>query len=219
MTDLPNRLAGRLRSPSWRDSRLLIGIVLVLGGTAIGSVVVAHADDRVPVLVARGPLVPGEVLTTQNTDRLDVYLGRDLSRYLPASTDLSGRYAVALVRPGELIPASATGSAEEVAVQPVTVLADAASAEALVRGSVVDVYVDPAAGGTSQGFTGSRRALKSATVAADPAGDGGFGGSGSTVAVRVLMPTKAVGTIINHIDNEARITLVPVPGSLIRSDS
>lgn len=219
MTDLPNRPASRLRAPSWRDSRLLLGVLLVLACTAGGAYVVRHADDRVPVLVASGALVPGDRLTSQNTARIDVQLGADLARYLPATADLTNRFALAAVGDGELIPAASTGDGAQVGVQPVTLLADATSALALVRGSVVDVYVNPPLGGASQGFKGSTRALQGVAVAADPSRETGFGSNGSTVAVRVLVPTQAVVGLIDHIDNGSRITLVPVPGSPIRTTS
>ena len=54
MTDLPTPTATRLRRPSWRDSRLLVGVLLVLVSTVLGSVVVARADDRVPVYAVKG---------------------------------------------------------------------------------------------------------------------------------------------------------------------
>ena len=58
MTDLPDRPVQRLRKPSWRDSRLIAGVLLVLAATTLGSVVVARADDRVPVYVAADTLLP-----------------------------------------------------------------------------------------------------------------------------------------------------------------
>ena len=54
MSDLPTPTASRVRAPSWRDSRLLVGLLLVLLSTVLGSVVVARADDRVPVYAAKG---------------------------------------------------------------------------------------------------------------------------------------------------------------------
>ncbi len=52
MTDLPTPVASRLRAPSWRDSRLLVGVLLVVLSVVLGAVVVARADDRVPVYAA-----------------------------------------------------------------------------------------------------------------------------------------------------------------------
>ena len=36
-----------MQRPSWRDSRLLVGVLLVLAATALGAKAVASADDRI----------------------------------------------------------------------------------------------------------------------------------------------------------------------------
>lgn len=220
MTDLPIRRANRLRKPSWRDSRLLAGVLLVLASTALGSVVVARADDRVPMYAAKGALVPGDRLSADNVVRVDVQLGSGGARYLSAATALpSDAFAVREVRPGELIAVSAIGGRSEVAVQPVTLMADATSALALVRGSVVDVYVDEPKPGTTQEMAGAEQVLTSVSVAGAPETAGGFGATSDQVAVRVVVPKDSVRTIIDHIDKGSRITLVPVPGSPVKGAS
>ena len=45
MTQLPEPTAKRLQRPSWRDARLLVGVVLVLLGTVLGARLIAAADD------------------------------------------------------------------------------------------------------------------------------------------------------------------------------
>ena len=82
MSDLPTPTASRVRAPSWRDSRLLVGLLLVLVSTVLGSVVVARADDRVPVYAARGDVAPGQRLTEADVVRVDVLLGDGAAGYL-----------------------------------------------------------------------------------------------------------------------------------------
>ena len=89
MTDLPAPRAARLRRPRWRDTRLLVGVLLVLASVALGSLAVGHADDRTPVFAARGPLVPGQRLTDQDLRRVDVQLGAELDHYLSAAAGLA----------------------------------------------------------------------------------------------------------------------------------
>jgi len=60
MAELPKPTAARLRKPSWRDSRLVVGLVLVLLSMAIGAKVIASADDTVPMYAAAAALVPGQ---------------------------------------------------------------------------------------------------------------------------------------------------------------
>lgn len=52
----------RLRTPSWFDLRLVVGVVLVLGSVAAGAVVVSRADATRPMLVAVHDLAAGTVL-------------------------------------------------------------------------------------------------------------------------------------------------------------
>ena len=157
MTDLPSRPANRLRKPSWRDTRLLAGVLVVLLCTVAGSLVVAHADDRVPMYAASVALVPGQALDAGSLTRVDVQLGADTAGYLSAAEALpADDFVLREVRPGELVPRSALGSKDQVSVQPVTINVDATSALTLVRGSVVDIYVNP----PKPGVTGSNDVLR-----------------------------------------------------------
>lgn len=216
MSDLPAPTASRLRTPSWRDSRLLVGVLLVLVSTVLGSVVVARADDRVPVYAAKGDLAPGQRLTEADVVRVDVLLGDGAARYLPADRPLAaGTWSLRALHPGELIPVSGVGSAADVEVQQVALLVDATSAAAITAGSVVDVYVNrPEKGATVgvQTFAGPERVLEAVSVVRVASEDAVLGGSAETRAVHVMVPRDAVRDVVADVDLGARITLVPVPG-------
>jgi flagella basal body P-ring formation protein FlgA len=110
MSDLPTPTASRVRAPSWRDSRLLVGLLLVLLSTVLGSVVVARADDRVPVYAAKSDLAPGQKVTESDVVRVDVLLGDGAAGYLPADRPLADdTWSLRALRPGELIPVSGVG--------------------------------------------------------------------------------------------------------------
>jgi hypothetical protein len=221
MPDLPTPTAKRLQRPSWRDTRLLIGLLLVLLATTIGAKVVASADDRVPVYVAQVTLKPGDQLTADNLARVDVQLGAGIDRYLSAATGVpANRFALREVRPGELLPLSAVGDKTTVGVQPVTVQADSLSASALVVGSVVDVYVSARDQKTTQERYGEPALMLSAvSVSWLPAGTDRFGAGASTAAVQILVPSAKVAAVLAAIDSQSRVALVPVPGSARKSGS
>jgi hypothetical protein len=227
MTDLPVRSAVRLQRPGWRDVRLLVGVLLVLASVALGTFVVAHADDRTAVYAARGPLVPGQRLTADDLSRVDVQLGTRQAAYLPATAGLApDRFVLRPVPAGELVPAAAVGSRGQVGVQPLVLTVDAGAAAALQVGSVVDVYVnrvDPAArtgsaaGTSSGGFAGPEHALEAVSVSSLPRTSGGLGGgSAGDRAVQVMAPTPRIREIIAAVDLGARVTVVPVAGSVLR---
>ena len=214
----PTPTASRLRAPSWRDSRLLVGVLLVLVSTVLGSVVVARADDRVPVYAARGEVVPGQRLTDADVVRVDVLLGDGAAGYLAADRPLAAdSWSLRALRPGELIPASGVGPAGVVDVQQVALLVDATSASAITAGSVVDVYVNRPKEGSTVGlptYAGPERVLESVSVVRVASEDGVLGQSAQTRAVHVMVPRAAVRDVVADVDLGARITLVPVPGGV-----
>ncbi len=217
MSELPTPTASRLRAPSWRDSRLLIGVLLVLLATVLGSVVVARADDRVPMYAAKSAIAPGRPLTADDVVRVDVRLGDGVAAYLPAEQPLPpDLWTLRELRAGELIPEASIGPGGEVEVQQVALLVDATSAAALGAGSVVDVYVNRPEEGASVGlprYAGPEKTLESVSVVEVSGDEGVLGGSAQTRAVRVMVPREAVRDLVADVDVGARITLVPVPGT------
>ncbi|MEO7752557.1 MAG: hypothetical protein ABIS35_04030 [Terracoccus sp.] len=214
MTVIAQPTARRLQRPSWRDSRLVVGIVLVLLAAAIGARAVASTDDRIPVFVAATDLVAGDPVTAASLVRADVRLDDGVAGYLSAARPApEGTFLLRDVRAGELVPTSAVGAAGEVGVQRVTVRSDATTTTGLLRGARVDVYVTPKVPiGSRDEPPATTRVLQGAGVAAVSAGGGSLGTSG-TAAVQLYVPAGQVQTIIEAVDADARLTLVPVPGA------
>lgn len=223
MSDLTPPTAQRLRRPSWRDSRLLLGVVLVLASTAIGAWVVSRADERVPMYAAKSGLVAGQPLSAEDVVRVDVQLGSSADDYVSARTELPDEsFALREVRAGELIPRTAVGPRDRATNQPVALQVDATSASTLRTGSVVDVYVNRpeqsatgAVGPTGlQRLAGPELALERVTVVGLSEDDTVMGGLGDTRAVQVMVPRDRVQAIVGDVDLGARITLVAVPGAI-----
>ena len=220
MADIPTPTASRLQRPSWRDARLIVGLLLVLAATALGSVVVAAADDRVAMYAARSPLVPGQRLDPDDLTRVDVQLGDESSRYLAAAGLAPGRFVLREVRAGELVPASAVGSEQDVSVQPMTLNVESGAAAALRVGSRVDVYVNPAEedGAAGKRFTGPELVLEGVSVASLPSTGGGLGATSGDRPVQVMAPRERIRDLIAQIDQGARVTLVPMAGTPLKVD-
>ena len=222
MAELPKPTAARLRKPSWRDSRLVVGLVLVLLSMAIGAKVIASANDTVPMYAAAAALVPGQPVGQKDVKRVDVQLGPNAARYVAADHDIAANtFALRDIRPGELLPRSALGSKADVNLKPVSVPVDGGGAAQLTAGSIVDVWVNAKARSSSADKYGSPvKTLEGATVARTPdTTGGGLGAASGTTAVQVMVPDAGVQALIAAIDQGARITLVPVPGSPTRAGS
>lgn len=219
MPDLPTPQAARLQRPSWKDWRLLVGVLLVLLAVVLGSRVVAAADDTAPVYVAAHPLVPGQPVTDDDLTIVQAHLEDVAPTYVDASRPLAAHtYALRPVRQGELVPDSALGGRSQVGVKTLTVPVDPAVAQVLAPGSVVDVWVNgkkTEAGTDTYGTP--RKVLDAAVVAGVPDEDRLLGSA--TTAVQIEVPDDRVEALIAAVDREDKITLVPVAGSRLKDGS
>ncbi len=211
--DVP--VARRLQRPSWRDARLVVGVVLVLLSVAGGIRGVQAMDTTTPVYAAARPLLPGQQLSATDLVSTAVRLEAPLPHYVDASAPIApGTFVLRPVQPGELVPASALGSAQEARDKTVTVPVDPAAAATLTVGTVVDLWVsrrDPEQAGSR--FLEPELLLEQAVVAAVPSGGGTLGMGVGRTAVQVVVPADRVGAVISSVDQEAKVTLVPSPRS------
>ena len=230
-TELPLPVAARLQRPRWRDPRLVVGVVLVCASVALGSVVVGRSDDRVAVYAARTALVPGQRLEEADLTRVEVQLGTEAARYLRVGRLALDRFVVAEVRSGELVPAAAVGGRDDAGVQPITLSVEAGSAATLVVGSQVDVYVNPPVATRDSGgdagalpagrgstYSGPLLSLHAVSVAGLPRQEGALGGAASAQRyVQVMAPSEAIRGLIAQVDEGAKVTVVPVAGTVLES--
>lgn len=205
--------ARRLRAPSWRDRRLVVGLVLVLSSVALGAAVVGRADDTAPVFVADHSLVPGQPLRADDLRVVRVQLGGQQGRYLgAASAPAPGSVVIRSVQAGELVPSSAVGRPDAVTSRPVAVPVPAGAAQGLRPGSLVDVWVS--AKGTVAGSFAPPRALVRGAEVVSVGSGGGVLSTASEVTVRLLLADGLVPQVLSAVDNGARVDVVPIPGSV-----
>lgn len=209
---LPAPAAVRLRRPSWRDPRLLVGVLLVATAVAVGAAAVGAADDRRPYYVAVRTLTPGDPVGPDDVRVVQARLTDGEQPYLSAAQELPG--AVVAVRPvsaGELISRDAVGPSREVTTQPVGIGVQGALPQGLVEGARVDVWIadpDPQRAG---GFVEPQRVVDGAVVA-EVAQDTGALGTGGGTTVQVLLEQDALRQVLGARANNADVALVLVPG-------
>jgi hypothetical protein len=137
--------AGRATTPGWRDPRLWIGVVIVAVSVVVGSRLLSAADDSVAVWAVSSDMAAGDEVTAADLEarRVRFVDAADLDLYFPAAralpADLRLRQGVGA---GELLPRSATGTAEETGVLQLPVSVEpSALPPGVGAGSVVDVYL------------------------------------------------------------------------------
>lgn len=206
--------ARRLRRPGWRDTRLVVGVVLVLLAVAGGIRFVSALDDTSPVYAAARQILPGQEIAAEDLAAVSVRMDEAMPHYLDATQPLAaGTVALRQVARGELVPATALGTASQAHDKTVTVPVDPSSAQALTSGTVVDVWVsrrDPEQTGT--GYQEPDLLLSRAVVADTPSTGNALGMGVGRAAVQIVVPADQVGAVISSVDQEAKVTLVPAPG-------
>ena len=133
----------RARRPSWRDPRLVLGVVLLCASVLAGARILDGADETVAVLAVRAPLAAGQVIEPSEltTVRLRFADEAAADRYLPGGSDLGEAVALRPLGAGELLPRDAVGSggAGDLTELPLTLRAGRVPAAVRV-GSSVDVW-------------------------------------------------------------------------------
>lgn len=213
---LPTPEATRLRRPSWRDKRLVVGLLLVLAAVGLGARVVSQADRTVPVFAARRTLPVGAALSTDALAVVRVRLDAGTrQRYLSAERPLpQGQVLARAVGAGELVPAGALVAAQGLDRRPLGIPVDGVLPEGLAPGGLVDIWAsarDRKAG--SAVYAEPERLVAAAPVYQVTAPTSGLAVSRATT-VHVLLGDADLARVLAALANGARTVVVPVPGSV-----
>ncbi|RZS90124.1 Flp pilus assembly protein CpaB [Motilibacter rhizosphaerae] len=213
MPDAPAPSAARLPRARWLEPRAVLGLLLVLGSVALGSRVVASADDRTPVWALRRDLAAGARLSPADLVAVRVRLDGASGRYLAAGQAPSGLVLVRPVTAGELLPSRAVARTGGGEVRDVTL--EVGAVDGIDRHAVVDVYVvprdEPAPSSSAPSESApSGPVLRRVPVVRTGSGSG-FGSSASTT-VTVEVPEAQVAPLLAAVATGS-VHLVEVPAA------
>ena len=203
--------AARLKKPSWKDPRLLIGILLVLVSVASVTALLGNADKTVEMFAARDDISVGQKITSDEFSIVNVSLGEVEHTYLSAETGIpENAVATTFIRKGELIPGASLGTADALDRKPVALTIDSALPEGAGAGARVDVWVAMPDG--RNGFSPPERLLESAEIS-QLTETGPALGSVQIEQLHVLVTDEKMPGLLNALSNGARINVVLNPGS------
>ena len=200
----------RLRRPRWKDPRLIVGIVLVLASILMGALLVSRLSATTPVLVARGPIVPGDPLESADLTTVELRLGDHRDQYVGTLEAIpEGAVAAAPVQAGELVPVSAVGQSEDVPLRPVVIPVEATVAESVVPGASVELWhTSPA---VADGGTGEAELLVPDAIVRRI--DEGSSLGMRSMSVEVLVPAENLAPVLEVLARDERLDVIGVPGA------
>ncbi|WP_346925340.1 hypothetical protein [uncultured Arthrobacter sp.] len=200
----------RLKKPSWKDPKLIVGILLVLASVAGVISLVGAADQTAEAYTAREAIAVGEELTVDKLNRVRVRLGDLEQHYLtPATGVADGLVAAQRIGKDQLVPRESFGQLDGLDRKPVAVTIDEALPAQAVAGSRVDVWV--ALPDTRNGFSQPTLLLPGAEIAQITPGSTALGSARSTV-VMVLVADGQMPELLGAQANKAKISVVWNPG-------
>lgn len=135
----------RAKRPSWREPRIVIGIILIAASVLIGAKLMAALDDTVGVFALKGDLSRGAELHSGDltTTRIRFADAATADLYVSSEDELpSGATLAQDLKAGELLPRRAVETEALVDLVEVPISVDSTDLPATVRqGSTVDVWV------------------------------------------------------------------------------
>lgn len=203
--------AARLAKPSWKDPRLLIGILLVLASVAGVVALVGSAGRTVPMYAAKDALVVGQKITPESFTIVQVQLGDAGGKYMNSQVVLGeNSVAVRMVPKGELVARSSIGQTDALDRKPAPVTISEPLPKEVVVGSHVDVWV--ALPDERNGFQAPVLMLPGAEVAALNVAAGSLG-SGKYMQIMVLVSDAQMPKFLGAVANKAKVSVVWNPGA------
>lgn len=202
--------AARLKRPSWKDPRLLVGVLLVLVSVAGVVFLVGSADRTTEVYAARDGIAVGERLTPENVVRAKVRLGDTEQHYITVEDGLpQDVVAMQRIAKDQLVPRASLGEVDRLDRKPVALSIEQTLPSQAVAGARVDVWV--AQPDAKNGFSEPKLLLPGAEISEVTTGSTALGSSKTTVLM-VLVEDKQMPALLGAQANEAKISVVWNPG-------
>lgn len=216
MTDTPaSPPANRLATPGWLDTRLVLGVLLVLTSVLVGARVLSSADRSQTVWATTHDMAPGTSLRPGDLTQVRVRLFGHSDSYVRGSGPAPTGYVLRRsVGAGELLPYFALSKPDEdLAYRFLTVPVSRGHLPPdLASGAQVDVYVSPQAKtGATTTATGQqpRLVVRNVTVTLRRAASGLSGASDDEPVVLRVRPSDV--TLLLAAMTDGRIDLIGVP--------
>ncbi|MFE1645610.1 SAF domain-containing protein [Microbacterium sp. P01] len=196
------------RRAFWSDARFLLGIVLVAASIAGVWFVVSSSRATVSVFAAARTIVPGQALTSDDLQVVDVALGQMGDVYLAPDALEGSLVATRTIPSGELVPQSAVGDPSAATVTTIVLRSSVDVPASVDAGTVVEVWSAPLI--ESGTYDTPRILVVDATVISVSRDDSMIGGG--SAALEVVIARADVAAVLEAMSDESALSVVPTTG-------
>lgn len=202
------KTAQRLRRPTWRDPRLLVGVVIVVLSVVGVFALLAAQDRTVAVYAADRSLSTGDHLVSEDLRTVYVHLPESADQYVSAEEGLpEGLQLTRLVGEGEILPAAALTEVISDGLQAITVRAEHDLARAVQPGRMVDVWA--AAGSAIGEEAADADQLVTAAEVTDIRESSSTFAAQDAVTVELLVSSEELEDLLTALGEDAAISVLP----------
>jgi hypothetical protein len=197
------------RRAPWGDLRFFLGVLLIVASVAGVWFVVGAARQTAPVFTAAHTIVPGETLTRDDLEVVEVALGQIGGAYFTPEALTDDRVATRTIAAGELVPAAAVGEAALARTTSVVVRSTVEVPASVDAGSVVEVWAAPL---LERGdYDAPRILVPDATVVSVTRDDSMMGGGAASL--ELVIPRADVAATLAAMADGSALSVVPRVGS------
>ena len=191
----------------WFDPRFAIGILLVIASVGGVLAIVSSADASTLVYAARAAIAPGDRIEADDLVAVSVRIEVSPDLYLsPGDVPEEGLVVVRTIGDGELIPASAVGSAAGLRLASVVITVNGQLPASIEPGTVVDLW--GASKEESNTFAPPSVIVTGATVVRQLESEG-LVASGDSSSLELLVPRSKIARVLEAIANEDALSVIP----------
>jgi hypothetical protein len=187
--------ARRRRRPSWLDTRLLLGVLLIIGSVVLGIRTISAADRTVAVWQLNADLAAGTTLTATDVRSVRVRISDGLDRYVSAARSPAGLTITRDLGAGELLPVAALHQSAGGSLVSIPVRLQHVPSTLRV-GQRIDVYASVKA---TDATVRSDRVLAGVTVQQLDTPEHGLLSSTAEVAIVVRVPDQLAAAVVRAI--------------------
>ena len=195
------------RKRVWVDPRLAIGVVLIAASVIGVFSIVSVADASEQVLTARDSLAPGDRVYADDLVAAQVRMPGATDLYLVASdVPDEGLIVTKSIASGELVPASAVGSAAALRLASIVVSVNSALPASVKPGATVDLW---AARLEQTNDYGPPSVIVSGATVVRVIESEGLVSSGNVTTVELLVPRNRIARVLEALANADAMSIIP----------
>lgn len=201
--------ATRLRRPTVKDPRLVVGILLVALSVWLGVWAVDNAKDLSVAYVAAQPIVAGQAVTQEHLRPVEVNLAAQGSQYVSVPLDADHNYiATTTIGEGQFVPTASLAHDQTYATRVVALSTSTVLPSNVTVGTTVELWAAPR--GASPNEAPPSLIASDLVVAQLPSSDQGFSAaSGQTV--HVVVPAEQVSDVLAVSMGDMTLSLLSYP--------